>query len=763
MPRKSVHVVATAGLLLLAVACSSQKEAAPAGAAGAPAASGARAGGAGRGGRGGGPVPVVTGHVQTKAIPVTIPAVGTAEALSTVQIRAQVTGQLSAIHFAEGQEVRKGQTLFTLDQRPFQAALQQAQAVLARDTATAKNSQSQQARYEDLYKRGLIARDQYESQSATASAQQATLAADQAAVETAQLNLQYTTITAPLSGRAGALTVHQGDLIRANDPNPLLVINQMAPIYVGFSVPGRFLEDIRRYQARRPLQVQARLQGSPTGPTQIAVASPEGRGESAAPPPQTPPASVEAPAEAGIVSFIDNAVDPTTGTIKLKASFPNTSHRLWPGLFVQVTLLLTTDANALVVPSGAVQDSQQGTYVYVVKPDRTAEMRPVRVERQQGERNRHRAGAEGGRGGRDRRPSAPDAGGAGDDTVGERRARGRRPPGRTQRRPIMNVAEPFIERPVATTLLVTTILIFGVMGYRLLPVSDLPTVDFPTIQVEAGAAGRQPRDDGLVGGDAAREAVLDDRRHHVDQLDEARRGSTSITLQFDLSRNIDAAAQDVQSTIARAQRSAAARHAVAAVVPEDQPGRLSRSCSWSSARRRCRCRRSIEYAETVLAQRLSMVTGVAQVNVFGAQKYAVRVDSIRRSWRRGRSASMRSRRRSPARTSNRPTGTLYGPQRNFVVQAQRPADRAPKATSTSSSPIATAARCGSTRSRTSTTASRTSATSAGTTARARSTWRSQRQPGTNTVEVVDAIKELLPELPGAAAGVDPAGDPQRPL
>ncbi len=380
MSRSFIHVFA-AGLLLVAVACSSQKDAAP---GAPPAGAGARGAGAGRGGRGGA-VPVVTGHVQTKAIPVTIPAVGTAEALSTVQIRAQVTGQLSQIHFAEGQDVRKGQTLFTLDQRPFQASLQQAQAVLARDTATAKNSQSQQTRYEDLYKRGLIARDQYEAQSATASAQQATLAADQAAVETAQLNLQYTTITAPLTGRAGALTVHQGDLVRANDPNPLLIINQMAPIYVGFSVPGRYLGDIRRYQAQRALKVQARLQGSPTGPTQIAVASPEGRGDRPPVPAAQPaPAQDAAPAEAGSVSFIDNAVDPTTGTIKLKATFPNSAHRLWPGLFVQVTLLLTTDANALVVPSAAVQESQQGTYVYVVGADRTAEMRTVRVERQQG-------------------------------------------------------------------------------------------------------------------------------------------------------------------------------------------------------------------------------------------------------------------------------------------------------------------------------------------------------------------------------------------
>jgi multidrug efflux system membrane fusion protein len=380
MPRKANLVLATGLILLSVTACSSQKAA-------EPGAGSAAAGGGGRGGRGGGgPVPVITGHVQKKAIPVTIPAVGTAEALQSVQLRSQVTGQLSTIHFAEGQELRKGQPLFTLDARPFQAALEQAQAVLARDTATAKNSLSQQVRYEDLFKRGLIPRDQYETQAATTSAQQATLAADQAAVDTARLNLQYTSISAPISGRAGALTVHQGDLVRANDTTPLLVINQMAPIYVGFSVPGRFLADIRKYQAQRSLKVQARLQGSPTGPTQIAVGTPEARaGEATARPDAVAAPRTAVPAEEGVVTFIDNSVDATTGTIKLKAQFPNNSHSLWPGLFVQVTLLLTTDANALVVPATAVQESQQGTYVYVVKADRTAEMRNVRVERQQGD------------------------------------------------------------------------------------------------------------------------------------------------------------------------------------------------------------------------------------------------------------------------------------------------------------------------------------------------------------------------------------------
>ena len=222
----------------------------------------AQAGGGGGGRRGGGPVPVVTAKVESKSVPVTIPAVGTAEPLSTVQIRAQITGQLSAVHFAEGQNVTKGQLLFTIDPRPFQNALAQAEAVLARDTATAKNAERQQATYEDLFKRGLIPRDQYETQTANTQSLQATLAADRAAVENARLNLGYTRMVAPMSGRTGSLGAHVGDLIRANDTTPLVVINQVAPIYVTFSVPGRYLGDIRRFQAQRPLVVRAQGQSA---------------------------------------------------------------------------------------------------------------------------------------------------------------------------------------------------------------------------------------------------------------------------------------------------------------------------------------------------------------------------------------------------------------------------------------------------------------------------------------------------------------------
>ena len=317
-------------------------------------------------------------------MPVTLPAVGTAEPVSTVQVRAQVTGQLSQIHFSEGQDVKKGALLFSLDNRPFEAALQQAQAVLARDTAQSKNAQAQKARYEDLFKRGLIPRDQYETQLATAGALEATLAADQSQVENAKLNLQYTQIVAPISGRTGALMVHQGDLIRANDTNPMVVINQVAPIYVAFAVPGRYLTDIRLNQAKRPLKIEVHSKpGDAPGAQQLPPAEPDSSRPLGSP--NAPPAAGSTLREGGVVTFIDNTVDTTTGTIKLKGTFDNADHGLWPGLFVQVTLVLSTDAKAVVVPAAAVQVSQTGQYVFVVKQDRTVEVRPVAIDRQQGE------------------------------------------------------------------------------------------------------------------------------------------------------------------------------------------------------------------------------------------------------------------------------------------------------------------------------------------------------------------------------------------
>ena len=339
-----------AGLLAIAAAIAACASNAGGAQDGSPAAR--RQGGAGASGEA---VPVATATVVEKAVPLTISAVGSVEAISSVQIHGQVTGQLSEITFSEGQDVRAGQPLFTLDERPFVVALDQARAVLEKDKAQAANAAVEANRYGELFQKGLIPRDQYDAQMTTSASATATEEADRAAVQSATLNLQYTRITAPVAGRTGSLQVHRGDLVRANDTAPMVVINQMAPIYVTFSVPGGLLEDIRRYQSRGPLQVEARV-----------------------------PNASDAP-ETGSVTFIDNAVDSATGTIKLKGTFANASRRLWPGLFVDVALELTTEPHAVVVPTVAVQSGQQGQYVFVVRTDQTVDMRPVKVARSEGQ------------------------------------------------------------------------------------------------------------------------------------------------------------------------------------------------------------------------------------------------------------------------------------------------------------------------------------------------------------------------------------------
>lgn len=325
-------------------------------------------------------IPVVTAAAEIKSMPVTLESVGTVEPISTVEIRAQITGQVQEITFSPGQDVRKGQPLFVLDRRPLEAALRQSEAIVAKDEAQVRDADAQRRRAEDLFGRGILARSDYETQTANAAALEATLAADRAQADQARLNLQYAQIASPTDGRTGALMTHVGDLLRASDTNPLVTINQLSPIYVSFSVPARFLIDIRHFAERGPLSVVTSGQrgagagGSPG--TTDAPAQPSDRQQTIQP--------SALPNARGEVTFIDNAVDPTTATINLKATFPNRDHDLWPGLFVQVSLQLSTQPKAVVVPAVAVQTSQQGQYVYVVKPDRTVEVRPVTIDRQQG-------------------------------------------------------------------------------------------------------------------------------------------------------------------------------------------------------------------------------------------------------------------------------------------------------------------------------------------------------------------------------------------
>lgn len=295
-------------------------------------------------------VPVTVASVEQRNVPVEVKAIGTVEPYSTVQIKTQVTGQLTGVFFKEGQDVKKGQLLFTLDKRPLEADLKKAEGQLARDVASLANAKAQAARYEALFKQGIISREQYDTQQTQADTFAAAVESDRAAVEFEKVQITFTQIYSSIDGRTGNLIVHQGNMVKANDSFPLVVINQVEPVYVTFSVPEKQLADIKRYNSRGKMAVRADIAGD------------------------------RKPA-IGKLSFIDNAVDTATGTIKLKGEFANQDRRLWPGSFTDVSLTLTNDPNALVIPTAALQNGQEGQYVFVVKNDKTVEMRNVAVDR----------------------------------------------------------------------------------------------------------------------------------------------------------------------------------------------------------------------------------------------------------------------------------------------------------------------------------------------------------------------------------------------
>ena len=294
-------------------------------------------------------VPVLAATVEQKDVPVQVQAIGSVEPYSTVAVKTQITGELTGVFFREGQDIKKGDLIFTLDKRPFEAALKQAQSMLGKDQAQAELARVQARRYAALMKDGVVAKEQYDQMQSSADALDAAVEADKAAVENARVQLIYCSIYSPINGRVGSLLIHQGNMIKANDV-PLVNINQIQPIRVAFTVPEQYLAEIKKFAASGKLPVQVSI-------------------------PNDPKPAI------GKLSFIDNTVDPATGTIKLKGEFANTDRRLWPGQFVDVVLTLHTQSNAIVVPSQAVNTGQQGQYVFVIKPDMTVETRPVAVSR----------------------------------------------------------------------------------------------------------------------------------------------------------------------------------------------------------------------------------------------------------------------------------------------------------------------------------------------------------------------------------------------
>jgi multidrug efflux system membrane fusion protein len=324
--------------------------------------------------KGGGDVPVSVVKVARRDVPINIQVIGNVEPYSAIAVKAQVGGVLTKVSFEEGDFVKTGDLLFSVDPRPLRAQLdqmmatlaknhaqlKQAEANLARDIAQEQYAQAQANRYAKLMQEGVISKEQSEQTRTNADAVAQAVSADRAAIESAKaeivatqatvenykVQLGYTEIRSPINGRTGNIVVKQGNVVNANTMD-LMVINQVEPIYVTFAVPESQLRDVKKYMAGGKLTVTVAPQDD------------------------------EANKEVGYLTFVDNAVDPATGTIKLKATFPNQSHKLWPGQFLRVTLRLTTQMNALVVPNQAIQTGQDGEFVFVVKEDRTVESRPV--------------------------------------------------------------------------------------------------------------------------------------------------------------------------------------------------------------------------------------------------------------------------------------------------------------------------------------------------------------------------------------------------
>ncbi|HEY6239216.1 MAG TPA: efflux RND transporter periplasmic adaptor subunit [Burkholderiales bacterium] len=301
-------------------------------------------------------IPVLIAPVLQEVVPFRLLAIGNVEAYATVAVKARVDGQIVEVGFKEGEEVPRGRVLFKIDPRSIEAAFRQAEANFLRDSAQKDQARSQERRYQELLAKNFVSKEAYAQIRTNADTADAVAQASRAALDNATLNLEYCTIRSPIDGYPGKIQIQMGNLVRANDVNPLVVINQVHPIYVNFSVPEQQLPAVRTYMSSGPLAVDALAPGSDQS-----IAS-------------------------GTLIFVDNAVDPSTGTIRLRAQFRNRENALWPGQFVNVSVRLFEQADAIVIPSQAVQTGPEGQYVYVVGEDMVVDVRKIKVQRTEGER-----------------------------------------------------------------------------------------------------------------------------------------------------------------------------------------------------------------------------------------------------------------------------------------------------------------------------------------------------------------------------------------
>ncbi len=297
------------------------------------------------------PVPVTVAKVLEKSVPLEVRAIGNTEACASVVIKSQVGGMITRQAVQDGQDVIKGDLLFTIDPRPFENALKEAQAKLDKDIILLKQADVDLGRYSQLMKSNAISEERYEQAIVNVKTIKAAIRLDETVVEKARLELEYASVNAPISGRVGSVLVHEGNIIKANDDRSLTVINQIQPMCVSFALPEQYLSSVFQYMAEKKLEISAFINGNETNP------------------------------ESGELSSVDNTVDKMTGTIRLKGTFDNTDRRLWPGQFVRVVLKLADIEGTRVVPSNAVQTGINGQYVYVLTPDNKADMRPVKIGR----------------------------------------------------------------------------------------------------------------------------------------------------------------------------------------------------------------------------------------------------------------------------------------------------------------------------------------------------------------------------------------------
>ena len=305
--------------------------------------------------KGPGAVPVAVMAATQQNVPVRLQAIGNVEAYTSVAVKSRVDGQILEVHFREGQEVKKGEVLFRIDPRPFEAAFKQAEAQALRDATTRDQAASQERRYQELLEKNFVSKDAYAQYRTNAQTADATANATGAALENAKLNLEYTVIRSPIDGYVGRALLQAGNMVKANDTISLVVINQVKPVYVSFAIPEQKLATVRELMRKGPLTVDVTVPGG------------------------------DKPLAAGRIAFLDNAVDQTTGTIKVRAVFDNSDAALWPGQFYAVRVKLYDQENAILIPSRALQTGPNGQFVYLVKPDMTVEIRKVVVDRSEGD------------------------------------------------------------------------------------------------------------------------------------------------------------------------------------------------------------------------------------------------------------------------------------------------------------------------------------------------------------------------------------------